>query len=113
MSSEAVHPIDQGRWSRASGHELPARSLVRSLSPSTVTLLASHITCHLFERAISPASTRPCKRLYHFHAQVTGVARPVVTQVKDAAYYRPKAQGADGALWNDPSLHAPPVRQVQ
>jgi hypothetical protein len=43
---------------------------------------------------------------------VTGVARPVVTQVKDAAYYRPKAHGVDGALWNDPSLHAPPVRQV-
>jgi hypothetical protein len=54
MSSEAVHPIDQGRWSRASGHELPARSLVR-LSPdssewqSLWALLRAEAHCRLIQ----------------------------------------------------------------
>jgi hypothetical protein len=75
-------------------------------------LLRAEAQCRLMQAHI-------CHPLLHSfligspRAQVTGVARPVVTQVKDAAYYRPKAHGADGALWNDPSLHAPPVRQVR
>ena len=45
-------------------------------------------------------------------AQITGLTKPLVTQVKDVAYYRPKSRGQEGAQWNDFEVHAPESRQV-
>jgi hypothetical protein len=91
-----VHPCDLPRASRVTSELLPSRAVVRSTKLGEKFELTARFKCVFFI---------VCN-------QVTGLTKPLVSQVKDAAYFRPKSQGQDGAQWNDPEIHAPEARQV-